>query len=515
MASCIRGVGWEPNLYNPAFRINASTVANDFRLFRLWLKSRYPFYKSSKIIGPDVTRFQKSMRFFEPFLQANGCSFVDEISFHHYYFRDDITVSKFMDIDILDSFDEEISIGLSLMKRYDCNKPLRLTETSNSVGGGTTRLSDTFVAGFSWLDKLGKSALHGITHVFRHTFFASHYALISPNLVPNPDYYLSLMFKRYVEGPVFTIRSRLPRHIRAYANCARGYPPVSLVVYLMNLSDRSEYINFTQFHRNTLSVYTFTAHQGDLQSRKTVLNGEPLEMTGDSLPVLKESRILGDDIITPYSYAFVIATHTKTEPRRYFREVARQALSRRTRRPRTQRPTSRRPVSNTTTTTTAPRSGAHETADAAAGTEPVTPDAPASRSTPRSQRTSKASTSSGDSIKPSARATSDGRGATDGRGSKDGRGTSDPMVPDGAGTETGLMNIETDPWETASSSSLSTLTSSTSEKVGAVSSKTSTEYYMDNNDSTDNPRNMSVPVLQSYPLFIMNAVLLVLSAMFR
>ncbi|KAH9498660.1 hypothetical protein Btru_007208 [Bulinus truncatus] len=282
--------------------------------------------KSSKIIGPDVTRL-RAVKYLKPFLQANGCDYVDEISFHHYYFKKEATLSTFLNPDILDTFTKEVSIGTTFLENYDCHKPLRLTETSSSVGGGTARASDAFVAGFSWMDKLSQASQLGITKIYRHTFFGSNYALISKNLAPNPDFYLSLMFKRYVEGPVFTVSSELPRHIRAYANCAREYPPGALIVYLMNLSDRNEYINFTQFHSSTLSVYSFTAHKGNLQSRKILLNGERLEMVDGSLPVLKESRELWDDIqIPPYSYAFVVVTHAKTPACvSYFREVHGQA----------------------------------------------------------------------------------------------------------------------------------------------------------------------------------------------
>ncbi|KAK0041495.1 heparanase [Biomphalaria pfeifferi] len=303
----------EPNLYAKYLNINGSTVANDFSVFRNLLK-RFPFYNSSKIIGPDVTRFNASKKYFESFLKANGCDYVDEIAFHHYYFKDDATFENFMDVKLLNNYKVHLKVGKELMEKYSCSKPLRLTETSSASGGGVLNLSDTFVAGFTWMDKLGQSALHNITKIFRHSYFGGIYSLINKKLKPNPDYYLTLMFKRYVEGPVFTVKANRPRHIRIYANCAREYRPGSLVIYLMNLSDLKEYINLTSFSTQTVSVFRFTAYEDDLQSKRVLLNGEELVMTGSNLPYMKESRELGDKIlIPPYSYNFIIVTEARVK----------------------------------------------------------------------------------------------------------------------------------------------------------------------------------------------------------
>ncbi|XP_055863133.1 heparanase-like [Biomphalaria glabrata] len=306
-------LGNEPNLYAKYLNINGSTVANDFSVFRNLLK-RFPFYNSSKIIGPDVTRFNASKKYFESFLKANGCDYVDEIAFHHYYFKDDAKFENFMDVKLLNNYKVHLEVGKELMEKYNCSKPLRLTETSSASGGGVLNLSDTFVAGFTWMDKFGQSALHNITKIFRHSYFGGIYSLVNKKLKPNPDYYLTLMFKRYVEGPVLTVKSNRPRHIRIYANCAREYKPGSLVIYLMNLSDMKEYINFTSFSTQTVSVFRFTAYEEDLQSKRVLLNGEELVMTGSNLPYMKESRELGDRIlIPPYSYNFIFVTEARVK----------------------------------------------------------------------------------------------------------------------------------------------------------------------------------------------------------
>lgn len=58
--------------------------------------------------------------------------------------------------------------------------PLWNGETSTAYGGGTVGLSDRYVAGFMWLDKLGLSALMGMEVVIRQALVGGGYCLIDP-----------------------------------------------------------------------------------------------------------------------------------------------------------------------------------------------------------------------------------------------------------------------------------------------------------------------------------------------
>ncbi|GFR91019.1 heparanase [Elysia marginata] len=102
-------------------------------------------------------------------------------------------------------------------------KPIRFTETSSAYGGGAEGLSDGFAAGFLWLDKLGLAAKYQVTHLFRQSFFGGRYALVDMQLNPNPDLFLSVLYKRLVEGPVFQVTSiDIPAQLRLYAHCVRN-----------------------------------------------------------------------------------------------------------------------------------------------------------------------------------------------------------------------------------------------------------------------------------------------------
>ena len=93
-------------------------------------------------------------------------------------------------------------------------------ETSTAYGGGAPELSDRFVAGFLWLDKLGYSARNGVNVVVRQTLFGGHYAMVAPDLMPNPDWWVSVIYKQFVSEKVLelTPTDKLDR-VRLYAHC--------------------------------------------------------------------------------------------------------------------------------------------------------------------------------------------------------------------------------------------------------------------------------------------------------
>ena len=60
-----------------------------------------------------------------------------------------------------------------------------LGETASCYNGGAVNMSDSFIDGFLWLDKLGLCALHNMEIVIRQQLFSANYPLLNQNNLPN------------------------------------------------------------------------------------------------------------------------------------------------------------------------------------------------------------------------------------------------------------------------------------------------------------------------------------------
>ncbi|XP_020612682.1 heparanase-like [Orbicella faveolata] len=103
------------------------------------------------------------------------------------------------------------------------NLPRWLGETANVAGGGAKGLSDRFVSGFLWLNKLGLAAQHGYKVVIRQSMFRGEYSLLGQDLEPNPDYWLAVLHKRLFGTKVLGIDrgNHRPELVRIFAHCTK------------------------------------------------------------------------------------------------------------------------------------------------------------------------------------------------------------------------------------------------------------------------------------------------------
>ncbi|RUS72779.1 hypothetical protein EGW08_019465, partial [Elysia chlorotica] len=249
------------------------------------------------------------------FLENSGCEIITEVALHHYYFKaEEANEEDFVDVTVMDSLKTQLEFAYNISSS-SCRlrKPIRFTETSTASGGGVPKVSNAFVAGFLWLDKLGLSATYGITRVFRQTFLKSSYALVTKSLKPNPDYYLSVLFKRLVEGPVFRAGIKgIQSEVRIYAQCVGksyySYPDGAIVIYYLNVATETKLLSLGAFHKSDVHLFILTPgdSKGKL-SRKVKLNGQLLEMNGSELPTLEPTPYSGDRVALPArSFGFIV-----------------------------------------------------------------------------------------------------------------------------------------------------------------------------------------------------------------
>ncbi|GFO07154.1 heparanase [Plakobranchus ocellatus] len=311
-------LGNEPNSFqhNFNFSIEPDVLVKDFNILRD-LIAEFPQYDASGIYGPENTNLDRhgsSRQYLSRFLAAGGCDAVTEIGLHHYYLDGrTATVSDFLNPEVLDTLKLQLDYAYNITwGTCRLRKPIRLTETSSAFGGGAEGLSNGYVAGFLWLDKLGLSAKHGVTHLFRQTFFGGRYSLIDMKLNPNPDFFLTLLYKRLIEGPVFkVITSGFSPMMRLYAHCASkryyNFPDGTLVVYYLNLGTETVSLSMEEYQNAELLLYSLTP--GDslgMKSKKVKLNGRLLEMNGAELPLMKPRSHTGDIPVEQQSFGFIV-----------------------------------------------------------------------------------------------------------------------------------------------------------------------------------------------------------------
>lgn len=148
-------------------------------------------------------------------------------------------------------------------------------ETSTAYGGGAPELSDRFVAGFLWLDKLGYSASAGLNVVTRQSLFGGNYAMISPNLMPNPDWWVSVFYKQFVSEKVLKLVT--PNnfgYVRLYAHCtpneARIARAPAVTIYGMNIDKIAVHINIPELFVQSdkiMKIFFYSLTADNLQSR--------------------------------------------------------------------------------------------------------------------------------------------------------------------------------------------------------------------------------------------------------
>lgn len=184
-------------------------------------------------------------------------------------------------------------------------------------------LSNTFAAGFMWLDKLGLSARMGIEVVMRQVLFgAGNYHLVDENFEPLPDYWLSLLFKKLVGTKVLMASVKGPDRskLRVYLHCTNinhpRYKEGDLTLYALNLHNVTKRLQLPHplFNKQVDKYLIKPSGPDGLLSKSVQLNGQILKMVDEqTLPALTEKPLRpGSSLgMPPFSYGFFVIRNAK------------------------------------------------------------------------------------------------------------------------------------------------------------------------------------------------------------
>ncbi|XP_036709887.1 heparanase isoform X2 [Balaenoptera musculus] len=302
--------------------IDGLQLGEDFvELHKLIRKSAF---KNAKLYGPDVGQPRgKTVKMLKSFLKAGG-EVIDSVTWHHYYLNGRIaTKEDFLNPDVLDTFISSVQEIFQAVEETRPHKKVWLGETSSAYGGGAPLLSNTFAAGFMWLDKLGLSARMGIEVVMRQVFFgAGNYHLVDENFEPLPDYWLSLLFKKLVGTNVLMASVKGPdrNKLRVYLHCTNinhpRYKEGDLTLYALNLHNVTKRLQLPHhlFDKQVDKYLIKPSGPNGLFSKSVQLNGQTLKMVDDqTLPALTEKPLRpGSSLGLPaLSYGFFVIRNAK------------------------------------------------------------------------------------------------------------------------------------------------------------------------------------------------------------
>ncbi|CAL8366322.1 unnamed protein product [Gadus morhua 'NCC'] len=294
-------LGNEPNAYRgmAGRSVNSSQLGTDYSVLRTLLQS-VRYYQRAQLYGPNAGRPRKNAIVLLDTFMKNAGSVVDAVTWQHYYMDGRVRkVEDFLKTRLLDTLSEQINKVFKVVHSHAPGKKVWLGGVGPAWAAGTNNLSDTYAAGFLWLNTLGMAAAQGVDVVLRHSLFDYGYThLVDQHFNPLPDYWLSLVFKRLVGPRVLAVRvaglQRKPRpgrvirdKLRIYAHCTsssnHNYVKGSITIYIINLHRSRKKIKLAGTLRNkTVHQYLFQPYGADgLHAKYIQLNGQKLVMLDD------------------------------------------------------------------------------------------------------------------------------------------------------------------------------------------------------------------------------------------
>ncbi|NWX63927.1 HPSE2 protein, partial [Promerops cafer] len=333
-------LGNEPNNYRTLIgrSVNGSQLGKDYTQLRSLLQL-IRTYSRAQLYGPNIGRPRKNViAFLEGFMKVAGGT-VDAVTWQHYYIDGRVAkVTDFLKTRLLDTLSDQIRKIQKVVNTYTPGKKIWLEGVGMTSAGGMNNLSDSYAAGFLWLNTLGLLASQGIDVVVRHSFLDhGHNHLVDQNFNPLPDYWLSLLYKRLIGPKVLGIHvaglQRKPRpgrvirdKLRIYAHCTsyhnHNYVRGSITLYIINLHRSRKKIKLAGTLRDKIvHQYLLQPYGKDgLHSKSVQLNGQPLAMVDDgTLPELKPRPLRAGRtlVIPPLTMSFYVVKNVNALACRY------------------------------------------------------------------------------------------------------------------------------------------------------------------------------------------------------
>ena len=328
-------------------RVDVWELGNEVNVF--WLVHGLSNQVSGAQYGDDLRRLKRTVRSFFPtarvagpaeffwpgmgqpasfqfdvlgdFLRANGKD-ADIITWHYYPQQSRRCIvatrraepAKLINPAHLDEFNRWADHVNALRDAHAPQAEVWLGESGPAQCGGEPGMSNRYVSSLWWLDELGLAAVQGHKVVVRQTLAGADYGLVDEKtLEPFPDYWASMMWKRFMGPDVMKVRrtGRNP-YLRLYAHCGTQGAQRGLTYLAINLDPslpaeiRFDGSSDTGFQA-TADAHVFEISADGLLSQKVRLGGAPLKFESNMTARLSSGRSSlteGRMTLAPLTYAF-------------------------------------------------------------------------------------------------------------------------------------------------------------------------------------------------------------------
>ena len=229
---------------------------------------------------------------------------------------------------------DEWEVDLHKVKaKYAPDAALWLGEMALVSCGGAKNITNTFCGSFWYLDELCLRALRGHQVVVRQTITGSNYGMVDTfSLKPLPDYWTTLMFKRFVGAQVFNVTSVTvagnddTASLRIYAFSNRNHPSTyNYTLVLLNIDQSIDFrvsnlsidgvdisatmVGRIEYHVTASSKFQASkldADEIDINNTTLLVGADNQIPSLDDLGVLIKSKINEEPLlISSLSFAFI------------------------------------------------------------------------------------------------------------------------------------------------------------------------------------------------------------------
>jgi len=289
-------LGNEPTCFPQTFGITLSgnQIGQSFLTLRGIINSNYPTQSRPKLVGPDNTQCGDYTTFFTQFLQTvNGA--VDYITWHYYpEYQGDGKASDMVNPAYLNLIQSTMIFYTKATAQYAPKSELVMGETGSFWGGGLNNVSNTFSDGYWYIDELGQVAQQNHKLFFRQDLIGTGgaggwYALLDPELNPNPDYFTLAIWKQVMGEKVLSVT--YTGCVRAYAHCTKNTTNGAVTLAVLNLCNTTQTVTVNGLGSASYR-YEYHLSAPYFQSTSIALNGVTLVVNAQAgLPSFIASKV--------------------------------------------------------------------------------------------------------------------------------------------------------------------------------------------------------------------------------